>query len=311
MIPWTNDRKPLALPWGPTPRLDFDVRGSLVLGFSSILLVTVSGQSGTLIGQGSACNRGYRRRLPSASLLRKCLICIGKRDLAEREVKLLKMIEGHTILLDPPVTAALGDSGDSIDKLFDEGGDAGQDHSVERDDDVLEETIAKDVSEVAVEKTKKSKRKRKTAEDYLIPKGSSISSRIAEPRDDGLADFMSGLNLQTCSPSKRYVISSDDSYYSDSRFEVNFFAKSAVVDTPVMTIAVTITVVADVSVVQVSKDKVRSGNLETFRDSASASGANVNATSSSKLNEPTTSSDSFYVSQDLDSETLHNIYVPK
>ncbi|GKG12109.1 hypothetical protein Tco_0346346, partial [Tanacetum coccineum] len=78
-----------------------------------------------------------------------------------------------------------------------------------------------------------------------------------------------------------------------------------------MSIAVTTTVAADVSVVQVSKDRVRSGNLETFGDSASAGGANVNAFSSSKLNEPTTSSDSFYASQDLDSKTLHNIYVPK
>ncbi|GJW46042.1 hypothetical protein Tco_0077688 [Tanacetum coccineum] len=267
---------------------------------------------------------------------------IWERDLAEREVKLLKMTEGRTVSLDPPVTAASGDSGDSIDKLFHEGDDVGQEHSVERDDDVLEETISKDVSEVAVEKNKKFKRKRKTTgdasastfppkklrEDYhvaasitggkslatirsLIPEGSSFPSGIAEPRDDGLADSVSGLDLRTCPPSKRYVISSDDSHYSNSRSEVNFFARSAVVDTLVMTIAITTIVVVDASVVQVSKDKVRSGNLETFRDSASAGGANVNAASSLKLNEPTTSSGSFYDSQDLDSKTLHNIYVPK
>ncbi|GKF96758.1 hypothetical protein Tco_0292579, partial [Tanacetum coccineum] len=44
---------------------------------------------------------------------------------------------------------------------------------------------------------------------------------------------------------------------------------------------------------------------------ASVGEANVNASGSSKLNEPTTSSDSFYASQDLDSKTLHNIDVPK
>ncbi|GKB12824.1 hypothetical protein Tco_0846747, partial [Tanacetum coccineum] len=40
--------------------------GSLILGFPSISLMTVSGQSGTLVGQGSARNRDCRRRLPSA-----------------------------------------------------------------------------------------------------------------------------------------------------------------------------------------------------------------------------------------------------
>nr|GEZ72993.1 reverse transcriptase domain-containing protein [Tanacetum cinerariifolium] len=127
----------------------------------------------------------------------------------------------------------------------------------------------------------------------LDPEGSSVPSGVAEPRDDGLADSVFGLNLLTCPPFKRYVISSDDSYHSDSHSEVNFFARSTVPDTPV------------------SKDKVRSENLETFGDSASADEANVNAASSLKLNEPTTSSDSFYASQDLGSETLSNIYIPK
>ncbi|GKF92337.1 hypothetical protein Tco_0279056, partial [Tanacetum coccineum] len=78
---------------------------------------------------------------------------------------LLKLTEGRTVQLNPPVATALGDSGDSVDKLFDEEDDVGQEHSVERDDDILEETVAKDVLEVAVEKTKKFKRKRKTTGD--------------------------------------------------------------------------------------------------------------------------------------------------
>ncbi|GKC93697.1 hypothetical protein Tco_1159139, partial [Tanacetum coccineum] len=36
----------------------------------------VSGQSGTLVGQGSACNRGCGHRLASACVLWKCLICV-------------------------------------------------------------------------------------------------------------------------------------------------------------------------------------------------------------------------------------------
>nr|GEY33356.1 (R)-mandelonitrile lyase-like [Tanacetum cinerariifolium] len=87
---------------------------------------------------------------------------IGERNLADCEVKLLKMTEGHTILLNPPVTTASGDSGDSIDKMFDEGNDANQEHSVGVDD-VLEEVVALDASEVDAEKAKK-KQKRKMIE---------------------------------------------------------------------------------------------------------------------------------------------------
>nr|GEU98463.1 hypothetical protein [Tanacetum cinerariifolium] len=198
---------------------------------------------------------------------------IGEREPAKREVKLLELTEGRTVLLNPLVLTALEDSGDGVNKLFDDRDDAEQEHSVKRDDDVSEETIANDVSEVAIEKTKKSKRKRKTTgdasastfppkklrDDYhdatsiiggkslptirsLILEGSSVSSRIVKPRDDGLANSVSGLNLRTYPPSKRYVIS--------SHFEVNFFARSVVADTPVMTTSVTTTVAADASVIQ-------------------------------------------------------------
>ncbi|GKA15022.1 hypothetical protein Tco_0694769 [Tanacetum coccineum] len=203
------------------------------------------------------------------------------RNVAEGEVKLLMLTEGRVILLVPSTLAASRGSSDSIDKLFDDGKDAGQEHPFKKDDDVLIETIAKDTSEVVVKKTKKSKQKRKMTgdarvsifppkklrEDYhaatpniswkslatirsLIPAGSSVSSEVMEPRND---------------------------------------RESPIADAPVMTIAVTTTIAANVFVVSVSKDKVNS----------------------SKLNEPVTLSDSFYASQDLDSETLHSIYVPK
>ncbi|GKB64800.1 hypothetical protein Tco_0920986 [Tanacetum coccineum] len=221
------------------------------------------------------------------------------------------MTEGHTVSLDPPITAASGDSGDTIDKLFDKGGDA----------------------EVAVEKTKKSKRKRKTVrdattfppkklrEDYhaaasntggkslaairdLVPDGSSVPSGVTKPPtvvyvlptlDDGPTDLMSGLNLRTCPPSLRYVVSSDDSHHSGSCSKVKYFARSPATDVLVTTVAVTTTVTADVSVVPPPKVRVVFKNLETFGDSTSAGGANADAAGTSKLNEPADSSDSFYV----------------
>ncbi|GKG56394.1 hypothetical protein Tco_0579718, partial [Tanacetum coccineum] len=38
---------------------------------------------------------------------------VGERNLAEREVKLLEMTEGRTVPLNPPATAASGDSSDN------------------------------------------------------------------------------------------------------------------------------------------------------------------------------------------------------
>nr|GEZ67261.1 hypothetical protein [Tanacetum cinerariifolium] len=86
---------------------------------------------------------------------------IEERELAEREVELLKMTERRIVPLTPLTTTALEDSGDSIDKLFD---DVDQERVVEKSDDVLEETIANDTLEVVAEKAKK-KRKRKVVGD--------------------------------------------------------------------------------------------------------------------------------------------------
>ncbi|GJS15789.1 hypothetical protein Tco_0410261 [Tanacetum coccineum] len=250
---------------------------------------------------------------------------IGERDLAECEVKLLKMTEGRTVSLDPPVTAASGDSGDSIDKLFDEGNDAGQEHFVERDDDVLEETVAKDAPEVVVEKTKK-KRKRRVAgdasgstyppkklrDDYqslppntgrkslaalrgMIPEGSGIPSGATEPLivasvapmpDVRPVDSVSWLNLRTRPPHVRYVVSSDGSHHSGSYFKATSFVRSLVADAPVVTVAVTTTVDTDVAAIPGLKARDASKDFENIRDSTSADGS-------------------------LDTETMHRVYVPR
>ncbi|GJZ19181.1 hypothetical protein Tco_0555771 [Tanacetum coccineum] len=250
---------------------------------------------------------------------------IGEREPAEREVKLLTLTEGRTVSLNPPASAA---SGGSIDKLFDEGDDAGQEHSVERDDD--KRKVVGDASGSTFPP-------KKLREDYhaaasniggkslaairgLVPDGSSVPSGVTEPPavvsvtptpDDGPTDSVSGLNLRTCPPSLKYVVSSNDSHHSSSCSEVKSFARSPAVDVPVTTVAVTTTVTADASAVPPPKVRVKSKNLEIFGDSASAGEADANAAGTLKLNEPADSSDSFYASQDLDSETLHRIYVPK
>nr|GEX38787.1 hypothetical protein [Tanacetum cinerariifolium] len=87
------------------------------------------------------------------------------RELMKREVGLLKMIEGCNVPLSPPANTNPEESGDSIEKLFD---DAYQEHAVEKSDDVLEETIAKDASEVVAEKAKKNERERSPATDASV-----------------------------------------------------------------------------------------------------------------------------------------------
>ncbi|GJZ73769.1 hypothetical protein Tco_0637915 [Tanacetum coccineum] len=106
---------------------------------------------------------------------------------------------------------------------------------------------------------------------------------------DGPTDSVFRPNLRTCPPSLR----------------------SPAVNVPVTTVAVTTTVTAYSFAILPPKVRVKSKNLEIFGDSASTGGANANVVGTSKLNEPADSSDSFYASLDLNSETLHRIYVPK
>ncbi|GJS45354.1 hypothetical protein Tco_0595475 [Tanacetum coccineum] len=214
---------------------------------------------------------------------------IGDRDLVEHEIKLLKMTKVRTVPLVPPVASTSGDSGDSIDKLFDEGNNVGQEHSIERDDDVLEEIVPKDASEV------------KLREDYyvrassvggksldtirdLVLNSSSIPSGVIEPPtvvslsptpDDKPTDFMFRLNLRTCPPSLRYVVSLNDSHSSSSCSEIKSFAKSSAKDVPVTTVTVTTTVTADASIVLLPRVRVVSKNLEIVTDSTSAGGVNA------------------------------------
>ncbi|GJT60845.1 hypothetical protein Tco_1004378 [Tanacetum coccineum] len=241
------------------------------------------------------------------------------RNVAEGEVKLLMLTEGRVILLVPPTLAASRGSSDSIDKLFDDGKDAGQEHPFEKDDDKRKTTGDARVSIFPPKKLREDYhaatpnigRKSLATIRSLILTCSSVPSEVAEPRDDRLINSMYGLNLQTRLPSIRYVVSSDDSHHSISHSKVNTFARSPITDAPVKTVVITTTIVADVFVVSDSKDRVKYRNLENFRDSAFVSGANANVVSSLKMNEPATSSDPFYASQDLDSETLHSIYIPK
>ncbi|GJS48762.1 hypothetical protein Tco_0598883 [Tanacetum coccineum] len=142
-----------------------------------------------------------------------------------------------------------------------EGNDVGQEHSVERNDDILEETIAKDASKVVAEKTKKKRKRRSLPPNTgrkslaalrgMIPEGSGIPSGATEPL---IATSMAPM---------------PDVGHVDSISELNL---SLIVDALVVTVVVTTIVDADVAAVPGSKARDTSKDFENIGDSASAGG---------------------------------------
>nr|GEV27453.1 hypothetical protein [Tanacetum cinerariifolium] len=241
---------------------------------------------------------------------------IRESELAKREVGLLKMTKGCTVPLSLPATTAPEESGDSIEKLFDV---VDQEHVVEKSDDVLEVTIAKVALKVVTEKARKYRRESlllpfwgMVSNGYAIPRGATeplVAASVAPILDVGPLDFVFGPNLRTCPPHVRYVVSSDGSCHLGSYSETNSFVRSPAVDAPVVTVNVTTAVDADVGVG--SKAKNVSNDFENIRDSTSTGGVNADAASVSRLKKTSTSSDSSYASQSLDTKTMHRVYIPR
>ncbi|GJW10996.1 hypothetical protein Tco_1576823 [Tanacetum coccineum] len=181
--------------------------------------------------------------------------------------------EGRTVALDPPATAVSGGSSDSIDRLFDEGDNTGQEHSAERDD-VQEEAIAKDASGVSL--PPRTGEKSLTALRGIVLDGSIIPSDATRPAvtasvtptpDVETVDSVSELNLRTRPSHVRHVVSSDSSLHLDSYSEAASLVRS-VADAPVVTVVVTTTIDANVTAGFKAKDVLR--EIEHTGDSASA-----------------------------------------
>ncbi|GKB67661.1 hypothetical protein Tco_0929073 [Tanacetum coccineum] len=142
---------------------------------------------------------------------------------------------------------------------------AEREHSVEKDDDVLEETIALDVSNVAGEKAK-NKRKRKVTWDASgsthPPKKLRDDYQLVLPNTDekslsplrGLVPDGSGIPSGVTEPFiAASVVPTSDVGPTDSVSRLNL---SLVADAPVVTVVVTTTVVADVVAIPGSKARV-------------------------------------------------------
>ncbi|GJU52087.1 hypothetical protein Tco_1221642 [Tanacetum coccineum] len=130
----------------------------------------------------------------------------------------------------------------------------------------------------------------------------------------GRTDSIYGPNLRAQHPAKRFVISSYSSYYSSTNAaddEVTSIVRSSAPPPPVITVADVVTAVADTSSAPALGASTEPVHASIFADSASPSAAGPDTAGPSYPHSTNISSDNFYVSQEMDSETLQQIYVPK
>ncbi|GKB11738.1 hypothetical protein Tco_0845661, partial [Tanacetum coccineum] len=113
-----------------------------------------------------------------------------------------------------------------------------------------------------------------------------------EREGDGNTNFVSRTNLHTQRPSKRFVISSDSSHHSSTN----------VADAEVPSSA---------PVLGADAELVSQVHLSIFADSASIGATWLDVASPSDPTDTEQSTDTFYISQEMDFDTLRQIYVLK
>nr|GEW85246.1 hypothetical protein [Tanacetum cinerariifolium] len=139
-------------------------------------------------------------------------------------------------------------------------------------------------------------------------------SLMPEREGDGHTDSVTGPYLRTQHPSERFVSLSDSPSHSSSNAadaEVSYVVKSLVLEPPIMTAAVATTVVADTSSIPVCRAGEEPVHASIFTDSTFAGTLGPDIAGPSQPACTKLSADTFYVSQDMNFETLHQIYVPR
>ncbi|GKE33846.1 hypothetical protein Tco_1453168, partial [Tanacetum coccineum] len=181
----------------------------------------------------------------------------------------------------------------------------------------LTETIIEPVNEDVAEKPKKLNNRLFTENGVTaaatLPFITSFVTPMPEREGGDNTDSVSGPNLRTKPPGVRFVISSDSTHHSgthDVDVEVSSLIRSTVSDPAVLTTTVATTVVAGTSILQPKVD-IKPAHASIFADSTSMGTAGPDVAGPSQPTNYDISSKSFYVSLDMDSETLHLAYVPK
>ncbi|GJU36165.1 hypothetical protein Tco_1184519 [Tanacetum coccineum] len=232
---------------------------------------------------------------------------IGEREIREGEVPLLELTKDHVVPL-----AGMYDQGD-----------------------VAALGVDDEAQALVADKPKKLK-KRKTADGAggsglppkntltaevgvtaaaTIPLVTSSVAPILEHEGGEYADFVSVANVRTGRPTERFVISSDthDSNVNVADDEVSSIVRSTVPNSTIsilaiLTIAVATIVVAGTSI-SLLRDVNKATHASIFADYTSVGNVDPDATGPSQPSGNDISSESFYVSLDMDSEALRQAYL--
>ncbi|GJZ33895.1 hypothetical protein Tco_0579331 [Tanacetum coccineum] len=266
----------------------------------------------------------------------------GEREVREGEVPLLELTRGRVVLL-----PGVNDQGDAnIQGVVNEGsGDAAVADEIEESDHVVpyegDNIVADDeIQDIVADKPKGTRKKRKAASGAsrsafllrglldsstlaievgvmttaIVPFVTSFVSLTPECEGGRRTDSVTGPNLQTQHLTERFIVFLDSPCHSSSNAanaEVSFVAMSLSPDPPITTTVVATTVFVDPSSVPVPRADNDPFHHTLFADSASIGEANQDIAGPSYPAGTEFSLILFFVSQDMDSETLHQTYVPK
>nr|GEZ93503.1 hypothetical protein [Tanacetum cinerariifolium] len=267
------------------------------------------------------------------SFMLRINVRIVERERAEGEEKLMDSTVGRVVSLLPVApTRAESELEACVDKLFDEGGSTEQGISLSvavmmlrldwsrllrilllritsngpatggKSPFVLKELLASSILnvEVGVEAV------------AIMPLITSSISAMSEHEDDNPTDSITGHNLRTIGPFERFVISSDSSHHSSTNAygaEVDSIIRFVVLPTVMTEAVVTSHVVSAPSILvpKMGTEITPSVHASMFHDSDSTKTVRADAASLSY----SAKQDLSMGSRELNTETLHQIFVPQ
>ncbi|GKC99975.1 hypothetical protein Tco_1170250 [Tanacetum coccineum] len=147
-----------------------------------------------------------------------------------------------------------------------------------------------------------------------LPYITSFVSPTPEREGGGHTNSVTGPNLRTQRAAKRFIVLSDYSHHSSinaANDVITSIFRSSVPHPPVLTAAVITTIVADATSALAPKAGTEPVPCSIFRDFASIGKANQDVAGPSHPVGTELSADLIFVSQDVDSETLRQTYIPK
>ncbi|GKD34283.1 hypothetical protein Tco_1249792 [Tanacetum coccineum] len=161
---------------------------------------------------------------------------------------------------------------------------------------------------------KKIKRRSCVTAAATVPFVTSSVTPTPEREEGGHIDSVTGPNLRTQRAMERFVVLLDSSHHSSTNAaddEVTSIVRSSMLPPHVLTAAIVTTIVTDATSAPVPRGGTEPVLHNIFRDFASIGEANQDVVGPSHLAGTELSTDSFFVSQDVDSKTFHQTCIPK